>query len=123
MEVYREILPNSYLLMLISPTDSADDGQLACALRRAYRSGKHSIWVDCSQLQHLPVSFLPVLVRYYQRLRRRQIPLVLCHLGEAAQHCLNGLPTALRPPVVISLLDAEHYCRFTHPLLARHRAA
>ena len=123
MEVYREILPNSYLLILTSLTEPAHDAQLAYALRHAGRSGKHSIWVDCSQLQELSLSSLRVLLRYYQRLRRRHIPLVLCHLSEAARKCLNELPTALQPPVVPSLLDAEHYCRYTHPLLARPVAA
>ncbi|MFD2785049.1 STAS domain-containing protein [Hymenobacter rubripertinctus] len=123
MEVYREILPDSYLLMLTSPAEPADAIHLTQALRWASQSGKRSIWVDCSQLPALPPSSLRVLLRYYQRLRRRQIPLVLCHLNEAARHCLDALPSAQRPPMVASLLEAEHYCRFTHPLLARAVAA
>ena len=123
MDVYRELLPDSYLLILTSSSETTDDAHLAYALRRACRSGKHSVWIDCSQLHNLPSSTLRVLLRYYQRLRRRQIPLVLCHLGEAARHGLNSLPTALRPPVVPSLLDAEHYCRYTYPLRAQSMAA
>lgn len=123
MEVYREILPNSYLLILADDDAPTAEAQLSSALRLASRSGKPSIWVDCSHLHHLPLSSLRVLLRYYRRLRARQVPLVLCHLGEAAHQLLAKLPTASCPPVVPSLLDAERYCRHPHPLASRHRVA
>ena len=124
MEVYREILPNSYLLILADDRAPAAEAQLTAALRLASRSGKPSIWVDCSHLPHLPLSSLRVLLRYYRRLRARKVPLILCHLGDAAHQLLAKLPTATRPPVVPSLLDAERYCQHTHPLLAvRHHGS
>ncbi|RSK46267.1 STAS domain-containing protein [Hymenobacter perfusus] len=123
MEVYREILPNSYLLILADDEAPTAEAQLSSALRLASRSGKPSIWVDCSHLHHLPLSSLRVLLRYYRRLRARQVPLVLCHLGEAAHQLLAKLPTASCPPVVPSLLDAERYCQHSHPLAVPHRVA
>ncbi|MCA8832049.1 STAS domain-containing protein [Hymenobacter pini] len=122
MEVYREILPNSYLLILTDNNAPATVAQLSYALRRASRSGKPSIWVDCSQLHRLPFAALRVLARYYRRLRQRQIPLVLCHLGDDAHQLMAKLPTALCPPVVPSLLDAERYCQHPHALLRQQPA-
>ncbi|MBX0291440.1 STAS domain-containing protein [Hymenobacter sp. HSC-4F20] len=115
MEVYREILPESYLLILADDGDAAGGPQLSCALRRALRSGKPSIWIDCSHLHNLSFPTLRVLLRYYRRLQERHIPLVLCHLDGPVGHLLAKLPTALRPPVVPSLLDAERYCRIQLP--------
>jgi STAS domain len=123
MEVYREILPNSYLLILANDHASAAETQLTAALRLASRSGKPSIWVDCSHLQHLPLSSLRVLLRYYRRLRARKVALVLCHLGDAAHQMLAKLPTASCPPVVPSLLDAERYCQHAHFLATPRRLA
>lgn len=118
MEVYREILPESYLLILADDNDPTGGAQLSYALRRACRSGKPSIWVDCSHLRNLSFSTLRVLVRYYQRLQERHIPLVLCHLGDSAGQLLSTLPASLCPPVVPSLLDAERYCRTHRPAAA-----
>lgn len=114
MEVYREILPESYLLILADDNEPAGSSQLSYALRRALRSGKPSIWIDCSHLHNLSFSTLRVLLRYYRRLQERHIPLVLCHLDGPVGQLLAKLPTALRPPVVPSLLDAERYCRTQH---------
>ncbi|SNR54170.1 STAS domain-containing protein [Hymenobacter mucosus] len=113
MEVYREILPQSYLLILTDtdPTDAgAPAASLAYALRRASRSGKSSIWVDCSHLRRLPLSALRVLLRYYRRLQQRNVSLVLCHVGTATHQLAAKLPTAAFPAVLPSLLDAERYC-------------
>ncbi|GAB2772393.1 hypothetical protein HNQ93_000759 [Hymenobacter luteus] len=118
MEVYREILPESYLLILADDDEPTGGAELSYALRRACRSGKPSIWIDCSHLRNLSFATLRVLVRYYRRLQERRIPLVLCHLGDSAGQLLTRLPAALCPPVVPSLLDAEHYCRTQLPLSA-----
>ncbi|UYZ62674.1 STAS domain-containing protein [Hymenobacter weizhouensis] len=116
MEVYREILPNSYLLILSDSSTSAGSTSatevpLLHALHRASRSGKASIWIDCSHLQQLPLASLRVLLRFYRRLQQRRVSLVLCHLEGAARQQLAKLPGSLCPPVVPSLLDAESYCR------------
>ncbi|RSK37256.1 STAS domain-containing protein [Hymenobacter metallilatus] len=123
MEVYREILPNSYLLILTEDQITAAEVQLTEALRVASRSGKPSIWVDCSQLHTLSFAALRVLARTYRRLRRRQVQLVLCHLGNESRQLMAKLPTALCPPVVPSLLDAERYCQHPHPLIEPQRLA
>ncbi len=114
MKIYQELLPESYLLILADDPDPTDVARLSYALRRASRSGRPSIWVDCSQLPQLPLASLRVLLRFYQRLRPRHIPLVLCHLDGQAHQRLARLPSDTRPPIMASLLDAEHYCRHLH---------
>ena len=119
MEVYREVLPNSYLLILTDGDTPAagvraPEVPLLHALRRASRSGKTSIWVDCSHLQQLSLASLRVLLRFYRRLQQRQVSLVLCHLEGTVQQQLARLPASACPPVLPSLLDAESYCRTQH---------
>lgn len=80
MQIYREVLPNSYLVILVESTPAATDtGLLRNALRRAVRSGKGQIWLDCSGLSMLPSDMLSLLTRYASRLRRRHTSLVVCH--------------------------------------------
>ncbi|UOR07569.1 hypothetical protein MUN82_10830 [Hymenobacter aerilatus] len=80
MQVYREVLPNSYLVILVESAPAATDTGLLCnALRQASRSGKGQIWLDCSGLSVLSSDMLLVLTRYAARLRRRHTSLVVCH--------------------------------------------
>ncbi|RAK66850.1 STAS domain-containing protein [Hymenobacter edaphi] len=111
MEVYREILPESYLLILADdvPPSFEREHALDYALRRAARSGKSSVWVDCSHLHHLPPDAAELLAYYHDRLARHGMSLVLCHLTEDVRLELQAL-TAAPLPVVSTLLDAERYC-------------
>jgi hypothetical protein len=120
MEVYREILPQSYLLIL-TDSEPEDLSPLAYALRLASRSGKSSIWIDCSHLPKMPFRVLRLLVRAYRRLRMRNVSMILCHMGDKDNHQMAKLPTSSCPPVVPSLLDAERYCQHQHPV-AYHAA-
>jgi len=110
LEVYHEILPESYLLILAENAELPEEVALAKALRRAARSGKAYVWVDCSHIRQLPQQALLLLLKYYQQLRQRHMPLVLCHLDESLQQLFRQLPAAARPPIVDTLLDADHYC-------------
>lgn len=114
MEVYREILPESYLLILANDVpaspDHADDA-LDRALSRAARSGKSSVWVDCSHLHHLPSDAAELLTYYYHKLHKHGMNLVLCHLSDTVQQELAALAPTLHVPIVPTLLDAEKYCQ------------
>lgn len=80
MQVYREILPYSYLIILVETTPAASDAKLLRdALRRASRSGKQQVWLDCSGLSVLPLDMVAVLTRYAAWLRRHHTSLVVCH--------------------------------------------
>ncbi|SMB95212.1 hypothetical protein SAMN00120144_1889 [Hymenobacter roseosalivarius DSM 11622] len=114
MEIHREILPESYLLILAEDHTHPEEYGLARALQQAARSGKPSIWVDCSSLRHISGRALALLTSYCQRLRRRNTQLVLCHLAEEVQDSLKDTPEAACPPIVPTLLDAELYCHAAH---------
>jgi anti-anti-sigma regulatory factor len=120
MNVYREILPDSYLLILCGPACADDLPHLQRALNRAGASGKASIWLDCSALASMPAAAMRLLSDYHLRFQRRRLSLVLCHLTDAAAATLQLLPWALRPPVVATLLEAATYCR-SQPRLATPR--
>jgi hypothetical protein len=123
MEVYREILPESYLLILADDLPSGveeDEDALDRALRRASRSGKSSVWVDCSHLHRLPPNAADLLAYYHGKLAKHGMSLVLCHLTAEVRIELEALHATL-PPVVPTLLDAEKYCH--QELLNRRKSA
>lgn len=111
MDVYREILPDSYLLILADAANATGEEGLRRALKRAGSSGKASVWVDCSQLPDLPTAALQLLGTYYELLQEKQVNLVLCHLSDGLQGTVQALPRHQRPPVVATLLEAAGYCR------------
>lgn len=111
MNVYREILPDSYLLILSGSATLDDLPSLQQALNRAGASGKASIWLDCSALANLPAAALGLLSDYHLQFQRRRLSLVLCHLTDAAAAALQLLPWAQRPATVATLLEAAMYCR------------
>lgn len=113
MEVYREILPESYLLILVDEVPPTTDSRkaLSQALSRAARSGKASIWLDCSNLHQLPGQAPELLHHYCAKLRRRGISLLLCHLSEAVGRELLAQQPGISAFMVPTLLDAQQYCR------------
>jgi anti-anti-sigma regulatory factor len=119
MEVYREILPESYLLILVDnlESDPAAESVLHQALRRAGHSGKTSVWLDCTNVNYLPGQIAPLLARYARRLGRRGVSLILCHLSDAMRQQLLARTPDLSPRILPTLLDAQRYCqqRVNHP--------
>jgi anti-anti-sigma regulatory factor len=116
MEVYREILPESYLLILaddIPPTPNHEDA-LDRALGRAARSGKSSVWVDCSHLHHLPPDAAELLTYYQRKLNSYGMSLVLCHLTDTVRAELQQL-SSTPFSIVSNLLDAERFCHQPQP--------
>ncbi|MCR5889686.1 hypothetical protein LRS06_18290 [Hymenobacter sp. J193] len=107
MDVQREQLPDSYLLIIAPDFDPNDQHKLARGLHRASRSEKRLICVDCSLLTELPEDAVDLLLAYDFTLRCQQRQLVLCHLPEAAAARFAQLPAEEAPLVVPSLLDAH----------------
>jgi anti-anti-sigma regulatory factor len=114
MHVYREILPESYLLILTG-NHFSEASLLQRALHRAGGSGKPNIWVDCSELHHPSTSVIELIGQFCEQLRQRGIQLILCHLEEDFQHAVQQLPASSQPLVLATLLDASLYCRNLHP--------
>lgn len=117
MNVYREILPDSYLLILIDAQPTSEVAALQRALQRAQGSGKTSVWVDCSELHHPSSPVIELLSEFHRRLGHQHIQLVVCHLESHAQQVIQQLPTDAQPLILETLLDASLYCRnlaFSH---------
>jgi hypothetical protein len=110
MEVYREILPNSYLLILAPEQHTLGSVPLAQALYRAGHSGKRSVWIDCSNLEHLNNATCKLLFYYHQQFKQRDISLILCHLEPTAEQTLLQACPVTPPVVMPTLLDADNYC-------------
>lgn len=113
MHVYREILPESYLLILTG-SHFTDAPTLQRALHRAGGSGKANIWVDCSELSHPAAAVIELLGQFCVQMRHRSIQLILCHLEDNCQQAVQQLPAASQPLVLATLLDAALYCRNLH---------
>jgi anti-anti-sigma regulatory factor len=114
MHVYREILPESYLLILTG-SHFAEAQLLQRALRRAGSSGKTNIWVDCSELHDPSADVIELLGQSCAQMRQRGIQLIMCHLEEDFQQAVQQLPAASQPLILGTLLDAALYCRNLHP--------
>jgi hypothetical protein len=110
MEVYREILPDSYLLILAPEQHTLGSVPLAQALYRAGHSGKPSVWVDCSNLHHLTSTTCRLFLYYHQQLKQRDVSLLLCHLEPEIEQTLLQACPAMALSIVPTLLDADNYC-------------
>ncbi|OUJ75838.1 STAS domain-containing protein [Hymenobacter crusticola] len=106
-EVYREILPQSYLLILAPERHTLGSVPLAQALYAAGHSGKPSVWVDCSELHQLSARTCQILLHYHQQYAQRGIQLVLCHLEPGIEQALLDACPTTPPTIVPTLLDAD----------------
>jgi hypothetical protein len=104
MRAYVEARPSSYLLTLHATEASAYP--LAAALRRALRSTRRSVWVDCRHVSMLSAEALVLLRKCAGRLWRHGGHLILCHLPDATRASLTADASQ---PLAASLLDAAQY--------------
>ena len=110
--VHHELLPESYLLLLLTPKASRIYGQsLKQGLRVASRSGKAAVWVDCELVHALSNEAVRVLWKYHRRLQALHIKLVLVHASEEVQRGL--LDWELGPTMCFAptLFDAAWHTR------------
>jgi anti-anti-sigma regulatory factor len=107
LDVYRETLPNGFLLIL-SPDIANQQGEvkLTRALHRASRSEKRAVLVDCSLVERLTEDAVDLLLAYAFMLRTQSRRLVLCHVPDAVSHHFLNLDAASQPLLVSSLLEA-----------------
>ena len=106
MDVYRETLPDRYLLIVCGAADgAAAERTLERALHRASRSGKPAVWVDCSLAAGLSERAAQLLLAYAHHLPGMGSGLVLCHVADALRQELrtHGAGTL---PMAATLLDA-----------------
>ena len=113
LKVYREMLPNGFLLIL-SPDTATQNGEvkLTRALHRASRSEKRAVLVDCSLVDWLTEEAVDLLLAYAYMLRAQSRRLVLCHVPNRVTHHFLHLDAASQPVLVSSLFDAVQEINF-----------
>lgn len=104
--VYREQLPESYLLVLGPGTAGEPEEALAHWLNCARTSGKPAVWVDCGMLSSLSDEAAALLLASHYQLQQVHSHLVLVHVPQrVAKELLERAPGAV-PCIVPTLLDA-----------------
>ncbi|MBO0356739.1 STAS domain-containing protein [Hymenobacter sp. BT186] len=107
LDVYREILPDGFLLILSSDiADLNGEVNLSRALHRASRSEKRAVLIDCSLVESLSDEAVELLLAYSFILRAQSRRLVLCHVPSAVRYHFLDLDPASQPLLVSSLLEA-----------------
>lgn len=90
-----ELLPESYLLLLMPGLPAAPGQGLDQGLRRACRSGRPAVWVDCGLLAALAPEAVRLLWACHHRLHAAGRKLVVAHAAAAVlQHLLAEQPGA-----------------------------
>jgi anti-anti-sigma regulatory factor len=104
--VYHELLPDSYLLILAPGREHEPETGLAHWLKRAQRSGKPAVWVDCGMLSSLSSEAIRLLWNSHYQLQEKQMQLVLVHVPERVRRELLEQELGPAPCIVPTLLDA-----------------
>jgi anti-anti-sigma regulatory factor len=104
--VYHELLPDSYLLILAPGHEGEGEVGLAYWLKRAQRSGKPAVWVDCGMLNSLSNEAVRLLWSSHHQLQEKHSQLVLVHVPERVKRELLDQELGPEPCIVPTLLDA-----------------
>ena len=119
--VFHELLPESYLIILAPGLPYDFETALAYQLRRAKRSGKPEVWVDCSMLSRLSEEAARLLWDAHYQLQEQFSRLVLVHVAESVQKTLLAQCLGPMPRMVPTLLDAARQAPATLWAEARTR--
>ena len=106
LNVFHELLPESYLIILAPGPDGDSEAALAYRLRRAVRSGKKEVWVDCSLVSTISEEVAGLIWAAHHALQEQFARLVLVHLSDQALQQLLARELGPRPRIVATLLDA-----------------
>ncbi len=109
--VYHELLPQSYLLLLVPGKPDTSEYALDYSLKCACRSGKSAVWVDCELLGHsLSKEEARTLWDYHHMLQGQRRKMVVVHASDAVKATL--LKWRLTPSICFAptLLDAAWQC-------------
>ena len=87
--VYHELLPHSYLLLLTPEPTANPRLALAHHLRRACRSGKPAVWVDCELVPTLTAAAARTLCACHARLQKHHMKLVVVHASDDVADALR----------------------------------
>ena len=109
--VYHELLPESYLLILVPGGAGGPEAALANSLHCARRSGKPAVWVDCSLVNGLSDEATRLLWASHRQLREHHAELVLVHVPDHLKNELLDHAAGPAPCIVATLLDAAQHTR------------
>lgn len=119
--VFHELLPDSYLIILAPGPVNDSEAALAHQLRRAERSDKPEVWVDCSMLAELSDEAARLLWATHYQLQEQFARLVLVHVAEPVRKTLLAQHLGPTPRIVPTLLDAARQAPTTLRAEARAR--
>lgn len=106
LNVFHELLPESYLIILAPGSTGQSEAALAYRLRRAARSSKKEVWVDCSLVSTISEEAARLLWAAHHALQKQLARLVLVHLSDEAKQQLLARELGPVPRIVPTLLDA-----------------
>jgi anti-anti-sigma regulatory factor len=91
--VYHEVLPSSYLLLLLPgpPQDDDTEPALQQGLRSASCSGKAAVWVDCELMSRFSPAAVRTLWEHHCQLQAQGVKLVLVHASEEVKQAMEEL--------------------------------
>ena len=104
--VYREQLPESYLLVVGPGPVGEPEEALAHWLNCARTSGKPAVWVDCGMLNTLSEEAATLLLASHYQLQQAHARLVLVHVPQRVINELLERAPGAAPCIVPTLLDA-----------------
>ena len=106
--VYHEVLPCSYLLLLLPGPFFDDDTEHALqqGLQCASRSGKAAVWVDCELVAGFSPVALRTLENYHRQLQAQCIKLVLVHASDELKQAFVDTGASSDLCFAIDLCDA-----------------
>jgi anti-sigma B factor antagonist len=94
MELYHEIRPDAFVLILTGSIDDADARELDLAFHKALHSRRNQILVDCHKLSFISAAGIGVFLAHLPHLREKGVQLAFA-----------GLPAKIREAFQVYGLD------------------
>lgn len=104
MELYHEIQENTYLIILSGSLDSNDANEINITLKKAVKSRKSKIIVDCYNLNYISSGGIGVFLANLPSIKAHGIELVFCGMQPNTRQvfALLGLES------VVNITDLPH---------------
>lgn len=91
MELYHEIRPEAYVLILAGPIDECDASELRQAFHKAIQSRREAIIVDCHMLAAISSACIGIFLSHLPLFREKGIRLIFEGLNAASRQVFLSL--------------------------------
>jgi len=112
METYHEIKETAYVLILAGSLDGYNAGEIDHILKRAIKSRKKNILIDCRNLTYISTSGIGIFLSNLPELKEKSIALIFFGMKLNVRKVFNfmGLDTILtiQDGLPEELLDVTH---------------